>query len=139
MPAPPDEAFGEPLTPGELKVGQTFGARTSWRDGIAWVALSGELDVFATPRLRAELREVQEVDFELIVLDLRGLSFMDSTGLAVILGAHERAQSQRWRLKLLIRGSYAVESLFEMIGAEGLLDVIESPADVMPIANGADR
>jgi anti-anti-sigma factor len=120
--------FGQPLAQGEIPDGQGFALRTAHEGDTIWVALGGELDVYATPSLRAALRNVEQAGAGTIVLDLRGLEFLDSSGLAVLLGAHERAvASGDATVKLVIKGSHAVENLFETLRAGDFLDIVEDP------------
>ncbi|GII79757.1 hypothetical protein Sru01_47390 [Sphaerisporangium rufum] len=58
--------------------------------GAVVVAVEGELDLFTAPFLRDEIREAVRQDGSRLVLDLTGLSFMDSSGLSVLIEA--------WRL-----------------------------------------
>ena len=55
------------------------------------IAVSGELDLASSAALEDELGRVIDSDGELVVLDLRELEFMDSTGLSTIVKAHQRA------------------------------------------------
>ena len=50
-----------------------------------FIALAGELDLATVPALATEIAELRARGFERVVLDLRGLAFMDSTGLGLIL------------------------------------------------------
>jgi anti-sigma B factor antagonist len=72
----------------------------SWANGgdAAWVHLAGELDIATTARLGRALREVQ---VRLVVLDLRELAFMDSSGVHAIVDASIRARELGQRLLLL--------------------------------------
>lgn len=54
------------------------------------VAVEGELDLFTAPFLRDEIRDAIKQDGATLVLDLADLSFMDSSGLSVLIEA--------WRL-----------------------------------------
>ena len=55
------------------------------QDGVHTVRLGGQLDMTAVPSLEAEIRHLYESDgTRAITLDLRGLQFIDSTGLAAI-------------------------------------------------------
>ncbi|GAA4094956.1 anti-sigma factor antagonist [Nonomuraea sp. NPDC050663] len=54
------------------------------------VAVEGELDLFTAPFLRDEVRDAIKQDGARLVLDLQQLSFMDSSGLSVLIEA--------WRL-----------------------------------------
>ncbi|SDI26287.1 anti-sigma B factor antagonist [Sinosporangium album] len=59
-------------------------------DGAVVVAVEGELDLYTAPVLRDEVREAIRQDGPRLVLDLESLSFMDSSGLSVLIEA--------WRL-----------------------------------------
>jgi len=120
--------WGEPLPESELFASESFGTRISGRDNVVWLALGGELDVFTAPRLKEALEEATPTGTESLVLDLRGLSFIDSSGLAVILGVHQKlADAEDRELRLIIKGSLAVEALFETIGAADYLAIIDNP------------
>jgi anti-anti-sigma factor len=131
--------FGKPLVASEMPEGQGFALHTAHMGDTIWVALGGELDVYATPSLRAALRNVEQAGAGTIVLDLRGLDFLDSSGLAVLLGAHERAAaSGDTTVKLVIKGSQAVEHLFETLRAGEFLDIVEDPEALTGAATTAD-
>jgi anti-sigma B factor antagonist len=122
--------FGDSFPAGELQPGERFAVRTSTNDSTVWLAMGGELDVYATPALRAALTNVEQTEPELLVLDLRGLEFLDSSGLAVLLGAHERASASGRSVRLLIKGSRAVETLFETVRAQDFLEIVDDPAEL---------
>jgi anti-anti-sigma factor len=54
----------------------------------AIVQASGELDVASAPQLRASL---VALDQGAVILDMAAVTFMDSSGISVLLGAHQRA------------------------------------------------
>lgn len=58
------------------------------------VAVEGELDLFTAPFLRDEVREAIKQDGSTLVLDLAALSFMDSSGLSVLIEAWRLATSE---------------------------------------------
>jgi anti-sigma B factor antagonist len=78
--------------------------------GAVRVALRGELDLEHAYTFDEELRRVEGKRPACLVLDLRGLSFLDSSGLARLLAANRRAKRDRRKL-LLVRGSIAVQRL----------------------------
>ena len=78
--------------------------------GAVRVALRGELDLEHAYTFDEELRRVEAAGPPCLVLDLRGLSFLDSCGLARLLAARRRARRERRRL-LLVRGTVAVQRL----------------------------
>ena len=82
------------------------------------ITLEGELDLATVSALEAALRE--PVDPHRRVLDLRGLTFMDSTGLQTILRANRAARRAGWSLQI-VAGPPAVQRVFEICGvADGL-------------------
>ncbi len=54
----------------------------------------GELDLSTVDELQTELEDALAADWRAVVVDLRGLSFVDSTGLSLLLRSHERFQEQ---------------------------------------------
>ena len=75
--------------------------------GAVRVALRGELDLEHAYTFDEELKRVEGARPSCLVLDLRGLTFLDSCGLARLLAARRRAKRERRRL-LLVRGGPAV-------------------------------
>ena len=98
-----------------------FGTRVEEHDGVAVMALSGELDKATVPILRKTLAPFEGNGVSTIVLDLRDLTFIDSSGLLAFLEARRRAMSNGHRL-LLSGASPAARRLFELTGTQSLLD-----------------
>jgi anti-sigma B factor antagonist len=78
---------------------QPFAVDVQRRDDVAIVQPRGELDLATVETLSAALDAVENPDR--LVLDLRGLSFMDSTGLHLLVTLHERAQRDGFQLTLV--------------------------------------
>ena len=70
-------------------------------DGTARLLVSGELDMETGPRLDEQIREVEAQRPAVLVLDLRGVSFFDSTGLQLVLDADVRAREEGRRFVVL--------------------------------------
>lgn len=84
-------------------------------DGTYSISLYGELDMATAPGLEEELSRAESTDAQSIILDLSGLDFIDSTGVAVVIRAATRASADSNRLALL-RGSEDVDRLFALLG-----------------------
>jgi anti-sigma B factor antagonist len=79
------------------------------------VAVEGELDLATAPQLRDSLVALSEQGQTHIVLDLTGLQFIDSTGLSVLVMAHNRARAESG--SILIRNpSQSVLRILEITG-----------------------
>jgi anti-sigma B factor antagonist len=96
------------------------------RDGRATaVRLHGELDMAGTFLLEPRLDElVAEPPEGGVVFDLRDLTFVDSTGLAVLVGAHERLDGAGVPTRF-VRGSEDVQRIFALAGFEGVLPFVD--------------
>jgi anti-sigma B factor antagonist len=107
-----------------------FEIETSVRDGRVELALKGELDIASFPLVEERLREVEEGRPHIIVFDLRGLRFMDSTGLRVILAADKRARRDGWKI-VVVEGPEPVHRVFRLALLDRRLDFVTDPADVI--------
>jgi anti-sigma B factor antagonist len=77
------------------------------------VAPRGELDMATAGAVELELKRVREADFQAIVLDLGGLSFMDSSGLHLVMRWAEESSKDGFRFELE-PGPPAVQRIFEL-------------------------
>src|SRR4051812_30872863 len=80
----------------------------------------GELDVATIDRVAQAIDDVAEAGFKHIVLDLRAVSFMDSTGLCLVLMEARRPDAT----VRLIDGGPAVARLFDLTGVRAELDFL---------------
>jgi anti-anti-sigma factor len=93
------------------------------------LALAGELDVAGAMLVEQELERIEREAPATIVLDLRDLAFMDSTGLRVIVAADGRAREQERRL-VIVRGSDTVQRIIQMTRLDERLEIVDDPAAV---------
>ncbi len=96
----------------------------------AVVAVSGELDLRTSPQLEERLTRAFDDGAELVILDLRQIEFMDSTGLRVLLIAHQRAH-ETGRQFALVRGVDQVERVLTLTGVRDLLTVVDAPEELL--------
>ena len=104
--------------------GEQFGRRLSIgverRDGRVRLELQGELDLTGAHELEEALLAAEAERPEAVVVDLRGVAFLDSTGLRTILSAQLRATVDGPRL-ILVPGPDRVQRLFALTGTADLL------------------
>lgn len=93
------------------------------------LSIHGELDLASAPLLQSEIESV-ETEGATLVLDLEDLEFVDSTGLRIILAAHDRAQ-ERGQEFAVTRGSRQVQRLLSITRAGEHLRIIESPDELL--------
>ena len=87
----------------------------------------GELDIATVQRLRDALAQ-REGD-EGVVLDLRDLGFLDTSGLQIVVEISRRARADGFELTL-VRGGRGVQRVFEIAGLTEMLPFADSaPGD----------
>lgn len=85
------------------------------------IAVSGDLDISSVERLRSVVNEVAAGKPEELTFDMSELRFMDSAGIAVLLGAAGSVQTVRLR-----NPTKAVRRVIELTGLTQILE-IEGP------------
>ena len=118
----------EPHVPGATEEGGLT-MEVSQRDGQVRVVLGGELDMATAPELEEQLSEIESHDPPVLVIDLRALEFMDSSGLHQLFMANRRAREQRRRL-VLVRGSKPIDRVLEVARAGDAIETVDDPATV---------
>lgn len=97
-------------------------------DGLVRLALRGELDLSTVSQVEEELRRAEAAEPELVVLDLGELSFLDSTGLRLIVTADQRARENGRRLAI-VKGPESVQRVFAITRLDERLEMLEPGAD----------
>jgi anti-anti-sigma factor len=87
----------------------------------------GELDMASAPELeQAVIPRLEEGAW--VVLDLRSLDFIDSSGLRVVVGAHRMAEEHGGRFTC-VRGTAGstVHRIVEIAGIDGVIEMVDDP------------
>jgi anti-sigma B factor antagonist len=92
------------------------------------VRVTGDIDLSTAPGLRAALNRPGA---DHVVVDLRGVTFLDSTGLGVLVGALKRLRRQGGSLKVVINRGGRVRRLFELTNLSGAFDLHTSVLDAI--------
>jgi anti-anti-sigma factor len=101
-----------------------FGISTSELDGRSVVTIRGELDLATAPDLEQAINERLDAG-DAVIVDLRELQFMDSTGLRVLVHAHARAGEQgRFSIVRPPPGG-PIAKILAIAGVESQLDVVD--------------
>lgn len=87
------------------------------------VTAAGEVDSASAPLLRAEIESVLDGSPTEVVIDLEGVTFLDSAGLSVLAGTHRRATEQGVHLRVLastrsVIRPMQITGLWNLLGAE---------------------
>jgi anti-sigma B factor antagonist len=106
----------------------------SWRIGgwnAAWVQVAGELDLATSKQFRQRLGEAQRA-VRVVVLDLRELCFIDSSGVHIILDAAHDARRYAGRL-LIVRGPAPVDRVLTLTDVDKQVVIFDlAPSEPAP-------
>ncbi|HEX8119997.1 MAG TPA: STAS domain-containing protein [Solirubrobacteraceae bacterium] len=92
------------------------------RPRVARVTLTGELDLANAYAFDRRLLAIEQTQPKLIVVDLRGLTMLDSAGLARLVSAQRRARRGGWKL-VLVRGGRAIQRVLQMTQLDEHFDI----------------
>jgi anti-sigma B factor antagonist len=93
--------------------------------------LDGELDLASVPTLEDAMMDATFDGMAEIVLDLRGVEFIDSTGLRAIL-LQDKRSTERGQTFALVRGSEQVQRLLDLTHVDEHLKIVSSPEEILP-------
>lgn len=109
-----------------MGTGQLFSTRAQSRNGVTRVALEGELDLSNVPTLEDRLARAEaDTTITGIMLDLRKLRFLDSSGLHAFVAAHAHARANGLRFVVVGVGA-RMRRLFELTETQFLLDSLDA-------------
>jgi anti-sigma B factor antagonist len=105
-----------------------FGVSTTQDGDYAVVAVTGELDVYTAPVLEESLGELVEGGNPRLVVDLTEVTFMDSTGLGLLIKALKWTRELDGSLKI-VANTDKVLKVFRVTGLDGVLSLHETRAE----------
>ncbi|HEX6602922.1 MAG TPA: STAS domain-containing protein [Solirubrobacterales bacterium] len=98
----------------------------SERGGVRLFRLAGEFDIAGVDRFERSLSAEETSRAGTIVLDMRQLTFIDSSGLRAVVMADQRARADGGRL-ILVRGPARVNEVLEVTGVARHLELVDEP------------
>ncbi len=101
------------------------------------IVLTGEADLLGAPKIEAALKDASASEPELIVIDLRSLTFIDSSGLQALITGHELCRARGHELRI-VPGPENVQRLFELTGMNEALP-FTAAADLDTQANSSSE
>ena len=100
------------------------------RDGVAVLAVFGEVDVATAPQLRQMLVETASAGHQRVVVDLTQVEFLDSTGLGVLVSGLKRFRT--FGGDLTVAGAQArVRKVFDITGLTNVFGLHETVDDAV--------
>ena len=98
-------------------------------DGTPVVAVAGEIDLFTAPELKRRVQRALDDDGGRLVVDLTETTFVDSSSLGVLIGAHRRLVADGEQPLVLVAADRSVLKTLRITGLDGLFTVVGSIDD----------
>lgn len=106
---------------------------TTQEEAVHRLLVEGEVDAYTAPKLKEALIPLTEQEGDRIYVDLSAVSYMDSTGLGVFVGAYKSAKANGSVLQLE-HLTDRVARLFEITGLSDVMNINETGGE----ANGGN-
>jgi anti-sigma B factor antagonist len=116
------------LADGDAASDQVIDVTVERAGDVTVVRVSGEIDMLTTPKLSSAVTEQLSQHPAVLVLDLRGVAFLGSSGLAALISARQEAAAQGATLRLVS----AAHAVLRPLTATGLADLFEIYAELPP-------
>lgn len=104
--------------------------QTECRGGIQILELTGELDYHSSPELREKLNELVAKQASKILVNLKGVNYMDSSGIATFVEAFQKSKRYQGRL-VLADLTATVRGVFEIAKLETLFEITPTLEDAL--------
>jgi anti-sigma B factor antagonist len=98
----------------------------SARDGVDIITMGADVDVYTAPSLRATLADPDLIARGRLVIDLTGSTFIDPTGLSVILAAFKRVRAAGGNLAVACPPRETVHRAFRITGMNRILRIYDT-------------
>src|SRR5688500_9291399 len=100
------------------------------REDVVVIALTGEVDVYTSPKVKQEIVTLLNSGISKLIVDLTGVEYLDSTGLGVLIGGLKRARERDGDLKLIC-DNVRILRIFEITGLTKIFDIYRSEAEAL--------
>ena len=115
----------------------SIGISVQTQKEIMFVNLTGELDQSTTQQVKVRLiTTIVAHDIKHIVFNLKALTFMDSSGIGIILGRYNQVKSIGGRV-FVIGMNPVVDKVFHMSGLNQIITVIDDERNIMSVLEEA--
>ena len=104
------------------------------QDGVWIVEVSGEVDFHSSPDLREKLGKVADSQAEKVVINLKNVSYIDSSGLATFVEALQKIKRYKGKF-VLAELAPAVRSVFEIAKLDTIFSLASSEQEAFQLVN----
>jgi anti-sigma B factor antagonist len=99
-------------------------------DSTHVVAVTGEIDLFTAPEFKQRVSAPIDAGSANVIVDLTGTTFIDSSSLGVLIGAHRRLKLRGGSL-VVVCDNDAIVKTFRITGLDGVFTLVKSLDDAL--------
>jgi anti-sigma B factor antagonist len=95
------------------------------------IRVEGEIDLFTAPEFKDRISAPIDAGKPRVIVDLSDVTFIDSSSLGVLIGAHKRLKQRDGGL-VIVCDDRAIVNTFKITGLDGVFEIVASRDDVVP-------
>lgn len=105
------------------------------KDSIPYLVVKGEIDVYTSPSLKEKILELIEKGNKSLIINLQDVSYIDSTGLGVLIGGLRRCKEKNGDV-YLIYSNPRLKRIFEITGLNNSFKIAQDEEGLNNILKG---
>ncbi len=94
------------------------------------ISVHGEIDLHTAPKFETVMERLAGNGFRAVMVDMSGVSFMDSTGLSTLMRARDHLEERDISFRL-VSPSHAVDRIFSVTGFQDYFEIFASREDAI--------
>lgn len=103
---------------------------TRAEDGVDVIDISGQLDAFTTPDVKAEFKKLTDDRHYKLVLNLQEVDYVNSTAIGAIVAVAQQVRRRKGDLRIF--GMKAdIRKVFDLVGASKILEIFDTEQDAV--------
>ena len=100
------------------------------RDGTAVISVKGEVDLYSSPRLRKEIVDNAQNRISSLVVDLGGVTYMDSSGIATLVEGFQLTKRYGGRFRL-VHPSPSIKEVIEFARLDRIFSIYDTVEEAL--------
>jgi len=103
---------------------------TRAENGVDVIDISGQLDAFTTPDVKAEFKKLTDARHYKLVLNLQEVDYVNSTAIGAIVATAQQVRRRKGDLRIF--GLKAdIRKVFDLVGASKILEIFDTEQDAV--------
>ncbi|MDP2843027.1 MAG: STAS domain-containing protein [Acetobacterium sp.] len=92
------------------------------------VSIKGEIDIYSIENFRASIEKEIQTQATQIILDCSELSYMDSTGMSVLIELRNKTKEMGQKI-IMMNPRPNIKKLLSLTGVDKIIEIVDNPAN----------